>query len=134
MTQSKRRRVDLQERDYDFFATMFENGNFINAQQLTLLFSNPDARVINPRGVSKQGEEGIKRRLIILKRAGYLGLIGAPYYLYFPTDKAAHKLAAHSDTWRLDYLLSQTNNIANYLETDTEKIIFLRKNRYVAYF
>jgi len=126
MPEQKRRRVEIQERDCDFFATMFEYGNFINAHQLALLFPNPDARVINPRGVSKQGEEGIKRRLIILKRAGYLGLIGAPYYLYFPTEKAARKLAAHSDAWRLDYLLSQANNLADYLETDTEKVIFLR--------
>ncbi len=127
MAQPKRRRVEPQERDCDFFATMFEYGNFINAHQLTSLFPNPDARLINPRGVSKQGEEGIKRRLIILKRAGYLGLIGAPHYLYFPTDKAAGELAAkRPDTWRLDYLLSQTTKLEKYLETDTEKDFFLR--------
>jgi len=135
MTQPKRRRVEIQERDRDFFATMFEYGNFINARQLTLLFPNPDARLINPRGVSRQGEEGIKRRLIILKRAGYIGLIGAPYYLYFPTDKAAGELAAkRRDTWRLDYLLSQTTKLEKYLETDTEKDFFLRHRQGINHF
>jgi len=132
-TTKKRTRVELQERDLDFFETICDL-RFATVDHLTALFPSTEVKLINPNSEFKAGQKGIANRLSKLARPklgfNYLKRIGYPFRLgtqpsvYTVQERAARVLADRRG-YDLTELVKQIRYTEKYFASKTYKQFFL---------
>ncbi len=134
-TTKKYSRVELQERDLDFFQAIHDL-RFATVEHLAVLFPSSQAKLINPNSKTefKAGQKAIANRLSKLTRQKighyYLQRIGYPYRLstqpslYTIEEKAARALA---DNRGYDFteLMNQIRYTQKYFGSKSYKQFFL---------